>query len=134
MSASGQGQRDARSQPATAARNDDCAAAAPPQLIEDFEADRALPGDDRGIAKLGTTVAPLSSAYRAAISSRLSLAPVVEDDLGPFGPCPFDLHLRRIDRHHDDRVYPQAAGRDRHSTRVIARRKSDHAALALFGR
>ena len=79
-------------------------------------------------------VAPVSSAMPAAISSRLSVRPVVEDDFRPFGPRALDLHLRRIGRHHDHRPDPEPPRGDRHAARMIARGEGDHAVCPLFRR
>ena len=61
-------------------------------------------------------------------------SPIVEDDLRALGASAFDLHLRRIGRHDDDRPNTEPLRRNRNATSVIARRKGDDAPLPLFGR
>ena len=112
ISASGTGQRNARGQSAAAAGDDDPAAGgAGSELLDDLEARRALPGDDRRIVEArhdGRAV--LGGDPRG---DRLAAfgAPVVEDDLGALRPRALDLHLRRVGRHDDDRRGCRAASR-----------------------
>ncbi len=89
------------------------------------------PATIAGSAKLGTTVAPLSSAMPRGNFFAALRRPVVEDDFSALGPRPFDLHRRRVSRHDDHRPDPKPAGGDRHAPGVIARGKSHDALFAL---
>ena len=103
-------------------------------LLQDFEPRGPLPGDDCRIVEARNDGRPgFVGDFRGDRLAALG-PPVVEDDLGAFGACAVDLHLRSVRRHDDDRADAEPAGRDRDSARVIARRESDDSALPLLRR
>ena len=93
ISASGTASAMPDGEPAAAARDDDAAAALVPSCSTISRPAVPCPATIAGSSKLGTTVAPVSSEMRAAISSRLSGPPVVEDDLRALAARAVDLHL-----------------------------------------
>ena len=105
---------------------------APAKLLHDLEPAVPCPATIAGSSKLGTTVAPVSSADSRGDRFAAFGAAVVEDDLRALAARAVDLHLRRIGRHDDDRANAEPPGRDRHAARMIAGRESDDAALALL--
>ena len=101
-------------------------------MLEDFEADGALAGDDHRIIEARHhSGAGLLRDFRGDFLAAV-VAPVVEDDFRALAARAVDLHLRGVGRHHDHRGDLEAPGGDRHSARMIARRESDDAALPLF--
>ena len=130
----GTGQRDSRSEPAPADRNRDqwrwrCAGLG--QLIEDFEADRALSRDDVPIVEARHQCR--AGPGREPRGNRLAIlgAAVVEDDLRALGPRSVDFQRWRVGRHDDRRRDAQAPRGDRHALRMIARREGHHAPRPL---
>jgi len=126
-------QRDARSQPAPAARDHDTPGRLG-HLLEDLEPDRALARDDHRIVKARhhrcAALTSNSGCDRLAALAK----PVVEDDLGSLGHRSLDFYARRVGGHDDNRSNPEAFCSDCHSARVIARRESNDTALALLWR
>ena len=62
------------------------------------------------------------------------LVALVGHDLGAVAARRFQLHLRRVLGHHDQRFYPQQFAREGDRLRMVAGRKCEHAPLALLSR
>ena len=110
----GTGQRDARRKPAAAAIDQDPRRrrrSSLVQLVEDFQPDRPLPGDDVRIVVAGhDDRALLDGNAGGDFLAALGLA-IEEDDFGALGARALDLQRGRVGRHDDGRRRCRAAWR-----------------------
>ena len=105
-------------------------------LRQDFQRDGALSGDDVRVVKrvyVGVAVRFLQFA-RVLRGGVVEVA--MQDDFhlrAAQTAHRVNFDLRRGDRHDDDRAHSEAVGRERHTLRVVARRRANHPARAFFG-
>ncbi len=129
--ASGSRRRDPCDEPPAAARHDD--RVDPLDVLEDLEADGALPCDDERVVERMDEDAPgllleLGEALEDVPRSRRLLV-----DRRPVGLRCGTLDLARALEHDDERVDPLLAGAERERSGVVSGRRRDHAARPLLG-
>ncbi len=104
------------------------------QILDDFAAGGALPGDDQRvvIGRDQNSAAPLRDLLgdRLAVIARA----VIEHDLGAERRGALAFRARGIMRHDDDAAHAEKPRRRRDALGMIAGRESHHAAGALLGR
>ena len=123
------GDRDAARQPAAADRDEDRGDVR--QVLDDLEADRALPGDDPVVVVRRDDREPRSAAIASARSRRSSDAGPTVTISAPSAATRSRLMAGASLGHHDDGRRPEQAGRPGDALGVVARRVRDDAARAL---
>ncbi len=123
------GNRNPRDEPAAADGHDDGVDLG--AGVEEFEADRALPGDDARVVERVDERQPALGDQFVDTLRGIVEGGAVEDDLGAESARGSDFGERRALGHDDDRRHAERPGGEGDTLRVVARRLRDDAARAL---
>ncbi len=103
-------------------------------LAQNFHADGALARDHVRVVEGVDESQPLLVLQRERVGVSVAIAVALQHHVhagAAKSAHRVDFHLRRGGGHHDHRAATQPVRRQRHALRVIARRRANHAALAL---
>ncbi len=102
-------------------------------LPEDLHSDRALTGDHLGIVEWVHERQAALLLERQCVGIRIGVTVTVKHDLAAEAAHGIDLDRRRGHRHHDHRAAAQPVRAQRDALRMVAGRRTDHAAPQLRG-